>query len=199
MAEINGNEITVIGNVVDEVPRLNFVQPSGSPVANFRVASTTRTLDRQSNTWKDGDTLFYGVATWRKEAENVVHSLSKGMTVMVKGRLKVRTYTTEAGESRFALELEDAHAYIVLANQTAKVEKSYNSPGQQNQGQGQPAQGQPAQGQQSHAQQAPAAQQQAAQASMPAQHQQPGTPAPPPVSGATAPAAPAYSGTSHGF
>ncbi|MFD9152351.1 single-stranded DNA-binding protein, partial [Streptomyces diastaticus] len=73
--------ITLVGNVVAD-PELRFT-PSGAPVANFRVASTPRTFDRQTNEWKDGDTLFLSVSVWRQQAENVAESIKRGDRVIV--------------------------------------------------------------------------------------------------------------------
>ena len=90
--------ITVVGNLVDD-PELRFT-PSGAAVANFRIASTPRTLDKQTNEWKDGDALFLSCSVWRQAAENVAESLQKGMRVVVQGRLKQRQYETREGEKR---------------------------------------------------------------------------------------------------
>ncbi|WP_240793552.1 MULTISPECIES: single-stranded DNA-binding protein [unclassified Arthrobacter] len=96
--------ITVIGNLTSD-PELRFT-PSGSAVANFTMASTPRTFDRQSNEWKDGETLFLRASAWREAAENVAESLTKGMRVIVSGRLKSRSYETKEGEKRTVIELE---------------------------------------------------------------------------------------------
>ncbi|MDJ0318571.1 single-stranded DNA-binding protein [Arthrobacter antibioticus] len=96
--------ITVIGNLTAD-PELRFT-PSGSAVANFTIASTPRTFDRQSNEWKDGETLFLRASIWREAAENVAESLTKGTRVIVSGRLKSRTYDTKEGEKRTVMELE---------------------------------------------------------------------------------------------
>ncbi|QJD53367.1 ssDNA-binding protein [Arthrobacter phage StevieBAY] len=96
--------ITVIGNLTND-PELRFT-PSGSAVANFTIASTPRTFDRQSNEWKDGETLFLRASVWRETAENVAETLQKGMQVIVSGRLKSRSYETKEGEKRTVIELE---------------------------------------------------------------------------------------------
>ena len=96
--------ITVIGNLTND-PELRF-SPSGAAVANFTFASTPRTFDRQSNEWKDGETLFLRAAVWRETAENVAESLQKGMEVIAVGRLKSRSYETKEGEKRTVIELE---------------------------------------------------------------------------------------------
>ncbi len=96
--------ITVVGNLTGD-PELRFT-PSGAAVANFTVASTPRTFDRQSNEWKDGDTLFMRCSIWREAAENVAESLTKGMRVIVQGRLVQRSYETREGEKRTVVELQ---------------------------------------------------------------------------------------------
>ena len=96
--------ITVVGNLVDD-PELRFT-PSGAAVANFRIASTPRIIDRQTNEWKDGEGLFLSCAVWRQAAENVAESLQKGMRVVVQGRLKQRSYETREGEKRTVFELD---------------------------------------------------------------------------------------------
>jgi single-strand DNA-binding protein len=96
--------ITVIGNLTAD-PELRFT-PGGHAVANFTVASTPRQFNRQTNEWDDGETLFLRAALWRDPAENVAESLTKGMRVIVTGRLKSRTYETKEGEKRTVIELE---------------------------------------------------------------------------------------------
>jgi single-strand DNA-binding protein len=119
--------ITVIGNLVDD-PELRFT-PSGAPVANFRIASTPRTFDRQSNEWKDGDTLFLSCAVWRQAAENVAESLQRGMRVIVQGRLKSRQYETREGEKRTVFEIDVEEVGPSLRSATAKVAKTTRSGG----------------------------------------------------------------------
>ena len=114
--------ITVVGNLVDD-PELRFT-PSGAPVANFRIASTPRTFDRQSNEWKDGDTLFLSCAVWRQAAENVAESLQRGMRVIVQGRLKSRQYETREGEKRTVFEIDVEEVGPSLRSASAKVTKT---------------------------------------------------------------------------
>ena len=85
--------ITMIGNLVND-PELRFT-PSGAAVAKFTVASTPRYLDKNTNEWKDGDSLFLQCNIWRQAAENVAESLTRGMRVIVSGRLKQRSYETK--------------------------------------------------------------------------------------------------------
>jgi single-strand DNA-binding protein len=94
--------ITVVGNVVDD-PELRFT-PSGKAVCNFRLASTPRTKD--GDQWKDGTTTWLGCSVWDKPAENVAESLTKGVRVIVQGRLSTREYETREGEKRSSLELQ---------------------------------------------------------------------------------------------
>lgn len=115
-------QITVIGNLTAD-PELRFT-PSGAPVANFTVASTPRTFDRQSNEWKDGEALFLRCSIWRDAAENVVESLTKGAHVIVQGNLKQRSYETREGEKRTVVELEVIEIGPSLRRATAKVTKS---------------------------------------------------------------------------
>jgi single-strand DNA-binding protein len=105
--------ITVVGNLVDD-PELRFT-PSGAAVANFRIASTPRTFDKQSNEWKDGDALFLSCSVWRQAAENVAESLQRGMRVVVQGRLKSRQYETREGEKRTVY----ATAKVTRANRSS--------------------------------------------------------------------------------
>lgn len=126
--------ITVVGNLVDD-PDLRFT-PSGAAVANFRIASTPRTFDRQTNEWKDGETLWLGCAVWRQAAENVAESLQKGMRVIVQGRLKSRSYETREGEKRTVFEIDVDEVGPSLKSATAKVTKASRSGGFDNSGAG---------------------------------------------------------------
>jgi single-strand DNA-binding protein len=114
--------ITVVGNLTAD-PELRFT-PSGAPVANFTVASTPRTFDRQSGEWKDGDAMFLNCAVWRQAAENVAESLSKGMRVIVQGRLRSRSYETREGEKRTVFEVEVEEIGPSLRYATAKVTRT---------------------------------------------------------------------------
>lgn len=113
--------ITVIGNLTDD-PELRFT-PSGAAVANFTVASTPRTLNRQTQQWEDGETLFLRCSIWRQAAENVAESLTRGTRVIVQGRLKARSYETREGEKRTVTELEVDEVGPSLTWATAKVNR----------------------------------------------------------------------------
>ncbi|MGW1025571.1 single-stranded DNA-binding protein [Streptomyces sp. NPDC002577] len=124
--------ITVIGNLVDD-PELRFT-PSGAAVAKFRVASTPRTFDRQTNEWKDGESLFLTCSVWRQAAENVAESLQRGMRVIVQGRLKQRSYEDREGVKRTVYELDVDEVGASLRSATAKVTKASGRGGQGGQG-----------------------------------------------------------------
>jgi single-strand DNA-binding protein len=113
--------ITVVGNLTAD-PELRFT-PSGAAVANFTVAATPRTFDRQSGEWKDGDALFMRCNVWRQAAENVAETLTRGMRVMVSGRLRQRSFETREGEKRTVVELEVDEVGPSLRYATAKVNK----------------------------------------------------------------------------
>ena len=119
--------ITIIGNLTAD-PELRFT-PSGAAVANFTVASTPRQFDRQSNEWKDGETLFMRCSVWRDAAENVAESCQRGMRVIVSGRLKSRSYETKEGEKRTVVEMDVDEIGPSLRSATAKVNKTQRGGG----------------------------------------------------------------------
>src|ERR1044072_5388180 len=124
--------ITGGGNLVDD-PELRFT-PSGAAVAKFRVASTPRTFDRQTNEWKDGESLFLTCSVWRQAAENVAESLQRGMRVIVQGRLKQRSYEDREGVKRTVYELDVEEVGASLRSATAKVTKTAGGAGRGGQG-----------------------------------------------------------------
>jgi len=119
--------ITIIGNLVND-PELRYT-PTGQAVATFRVASTPRFMDRTTNEWKDGESLFLSCNVWRQAAENVAESLQRGMRVIVSGRLKQRSYETREGEKRTVYEIEVDEVGPSLRNASAKVSRSSRSGG----------------------------------------------------------------------
>jgi single-strand DNA-binding protein len=131
--------ITVVGNLTGD-PELRFT-PSGAAVANFTVASTPRTFDKQTNEWKDGEALFLNCSVWRQAAENVAESLVKGSRVIVSGRLKARSYETREGEKRTVFEIDVDEVGPSLKYATAKVNKTSRSGGGQGGAYGQQAGG----------------------------------------------------------
>ncbi|MDO5618960.1 single-stranded DNA-binding protein [Kocuria sp.] len=114
--------ITVIGNLTAD-PELRFT-PSGAAVANFTIASTPRQFDRQSNEWKDGETLFLRCSVWREAAENVAESLTKGTRVICQGRLRSRSFDTKEGERRTVMELEVEEVGPSLRFASAKINRN---------------------------------------------------------------------------
>ncbi|WP_035796363.1 single-stranded DNA-binding protein [Kitasatospora mediocidica] len=120
--------ITLCGNLVDDV-ELRFT-PAGVPVAKFRIASTPRTFDKQSNEWKDGESLFLTCNVWRQPAENCAETLQKGMRVIVQGRLNQRSYDTKEGEKRTVYEIEVEEVGPSLRGATAKVTRANRQQGQ---------------------------------------------------------------------
>ena len=133
--------ITVVGNAVAD-PELRFT-PNGAAVANFTVASTPRTFDRQANQWVDGEALFLRCSVWKEAAENVAESLTKGMRVIVQGRLKARSYDDRDGNKRTSWELDVDEVGPALRFATAKVTRAQRGGGggQQGGGFGGPQQG----------------------------------------------------------
>lgn len=119
--------ITVVGNLTGD-PELRFT-PSGAAVANFTIASTPRAFDRQTNEWKDGDTLFLRCSAWREMAENVAESLTKGTRVIAQGRLVQRSYETREGEKRTVVELQVDEVGPSMRYASAKVTRAQRSGG----------------------------------------------------------------------
>jgi single-strand DNA-binding protein len=113
--------ITIVGNLVDD-PELRFT-PAGVAVAKFRVASTPRTFDKQTNEWKDGESLFLTCSVWRQAAEHVAESLTRGTRVIVQGRLKQRSYEKD-GAKHTVYELDVEEVGASLKNATAKVTRA---------------------------------------------------------------------------
>lgn len=127
--------ITIVGNLVDD-PELRFT-PSGAAVAKFRVASTPRIFDKQTNEWKDGEGLFLTCSVWRQAAENAAETLARGMRVIVQGRLKQRSYEDREQVKRTVYEIDVEEVGPSLLRASAKVTK--NAPGGGQQGSAQSA------------------------------------------------------------
>ena len=121
--------ITVVGNLTAD-PEMRYTG-SGVPFASFTIASTPRTFDRQTNEWKDGEALFLRATVWREFAEHVSNSLTKGMRVIVQGRLKQRSYEDREGNKRSSYELDVDEVGPSLRYATAKVNKTQRSGGGQ--------------------------------------------------------------------
>ena len=119
---MNEPTLTVVGNLVAD-PELRFT-PNGAAVANFTVASTPRSFDKQANEWKDGETLFLRCSVWREAAENAAESLTRGARVIVTGRLVSRSWETKEGEKRTVMEMQVEEVGPSLRYATAKVAKT---------------------------------------------------------------------------
>lgn len=124
MGMANENQVVVVGNLTDD-PELRYT-PNGAAVANFRVAVNKRFRD-QSGEWKDGETSYFRVSTWRSMAENAAESLTRGTRVVVAGRLRSRSWETPEGETRSTVEIEADEVAPSLRWATAKVEKTSRS------------------------------------------------------------------------
>lgn len=121
--------ITVVGNLTAD-PELRYTQ-NGLPVANFTIASTPRTFDKQANEWKDGDALFLRASVWREFAEHVAGSLTKGMRVIAQGRLTQKSYQDKDGNNRTSIELEVDEIGPSLRYATAQVTRAASGGGRQ--------------------------------------------------------------------
>ncbi|MGP9725428.1 single-stranded DNA-binding protein [Corynebacterium sp. AOP40-9SA-29] len=126
--------ITLVGNLVAD-PELRYT-PAGNAVCNFRVASTPRRYDSQSNQWVDGEALFLQCNVWRAAAENVANSLTKGERVIVTGRLRQRSFETREGEKRTVFEVEADEVGPSLKYATCLTEKNPRNNNYAGQGQG---------------------------------------------------------------
>ena len=123
---MNDTVVTIVGNLTAD-PELRFT-PSGAAVANFTIASTPRTFDKQANEWKDGETLFMRCSVWRDAAENVAESLQRGTAVIATGRLKSRSWEKD-GEKRTVVELDVDEIGPSLRRASAKVTKTERGKG----------------------------------------------------------------------
>lgn len=119
--------ITIVGNLTAD-PELRFT-PGGDAVANFTVASTPRTFDKQSGEWVDGAPLFLRCSLWRQPAEHVAESLSRGTRVIVTGRLKQRSFETRDGDKRTVVECDVDEIGPSLRFATATVTRTTRSSG----------------------------------------------------------------------
>ena len=120
-------QITVVGNLTSD-PEMRFI-PSGAAVANFTVASTPRSYNRETQQWEDGEALFLRCTVWRQLAENVAESLSKGMRVIVQGNLRQRSYQTKEGEKRTSYELDVQEVGPSLTFAKAHVQRNDRAQG----------------------------------------------------------------------
>ena len=112
--------ITVVGSLVAD-PELRFTFGRRRRFLPDRVHP--RSFDKNTNEWKDGESLFLTCSVWRQYAENVAESLTKGTRVIVTGRLKQRSYETREGEKRTVFEIDVDDVGPALKNATAKVNR----------------------------------------------------------------------------
>lgn len=96
--------MTIVGNLTAD-PELKFT-PNGFAVVELTIAATPRTFDRNTNEWKDGETLFLRASAWRDFAQNIATSLTKGTRVVATGKLRQRNFETKEGERRSVIELD---------------------------------------------------------------------------------------------
>lgn len=114
--------ITIVGNLTSD-PELKYIS-SGRAVANFTVASTPRTLNRQTNEWEDGEAMFVRCAVWAQYAEHVAETLTKGMRVIVTGKLQVRSYQRQDGSQGTSIEIQVEEVGPSLRYATATVNRT---------------------------------------------------------------------------
>lgn len=117
----NDTVVTICGNAVEDA-ELRYT-PGGAAVAAFRIASTPRTFNRQTNAWEDGQPLFLRVNAWRDMAENIAATVTRGMALVVQGRLKMREYEKD-GQKRQSFEIEADDVAVSLRRATAVVTKA---------------------------------------------------------------------------
>jgi single-strand DNA-binding protein len=118
---VNDSIVTISGNLVDD-PQLR-VTPRGVPVADFRIASTSRHYDQTAGEWRDGDTVYITCTVWRQAAENVAESLTKSSRVLVTGRLIQRDYQSASGEKRTVVEIDADDVGASLRTATVQIRK----------------------------------------------------------------------------
>ncbi|MGW1617106.1 single-stranded DNA-binding protein [Streptomyces sp. NPDC002285] len=126
--------VTVVGNLTAD-PELRHTA-SGMAVAGFTVASTPRVFDRDRNEFVDGEPLFLRCSLWRQAGENAAQSLTRGMRIIVTGKLRQRTFDDREGQRRTTMEIDAEDVAVSLTYATAKVTKTYR--------QGMPSQSGPA-------------------------------------------------------
>ena len=127
---MNDTQITLIGNATSV--ELRFT-PGGRAACNFRLASTPRRFDKNSNQWVDGETLWLNCTVWGEQGENLVETVgdAKSLRVIVNGRLRQRSYETREGEKRTVYEVEVDEVGPSLKYATARVTRTQRDGGQQ--------------------------------------------------------------------
>lgn len=115
------NQMTITGTLVDD-PELKYT-PNGAAVANMRLAWNRKQKNDTTGQWEDVETGFFSVTAWRSLAENAAESLTRGMRVIVVGRLQQRSWETPEGDKRSVVEIVADEIGPSLRWATAKVEK----------------------------------------------------------------------------
>ena len=114
------NSTTITGNLTRE-PEIRYTR-DGQATTQFGVAVNRRWLDRSTQEWQES-TSFFDVVCWRDLAENAALTLTKGMRVVVTGRLEQRSWDTEDGEHRTKVEITAEEVGPSLRFATAEVHK----------------------------------------------------------------------------
>jgi single-strand DNA-binding protein len=105
------------------------VPTNGAAVVSFTVAVNSRSYDRQTGQWTDGDTSFVRCTAWRQLAENVAESLQKGDRVVVAGRFAEDHWTdAKTGENRSAWKLTADAVGVELSFATATPKRARRAP-----------------------------------------------------------------------
>ena len=114
--------LTIVGNLTAD-PEVRTTGNNMS-VANFTIASTPRSFNKNSKQWEDGQPLFMRCTAWRDLADNISHSLAKGMRVIAMGRLSQRSYQAKDGQNRTVVELTVDSVGPDLSHATAQVTRN---------------------------------------------------------------------------
>lgn len=118
---MNETDLTVVGNIVNSPQRSRL--PSGDSVTNFRMASTSRRFDRETQAWTDHRTFFVDVECWGELGGNVSHTLSKGDPVVVRGEIYTHEWESEQGK-RSRPQIRAAHVGPDLTRGVADFRRS---------------------------------------------------------------------------
>jgi single-strand DNA-binding protein len=113
------NTVTLVGNLTRD-PELRFTT-GGRAVAQFGLAVNRRY--QQNGEWQD-QTSYFNVVAWGTLGENVAASITKGMRVVVSGRLEQREYQTREGDKRTAIEINADEVGPSLRWATASIERT---------------------------------------------------------------------------
>jgi single-strand DNA-binding protein len=112
---------TIVGNLTRD-PEIRYTR-EGQATATLGVAVNRRWQNRVTEEWEES-TSFFDVVTWRDLAENVALSLTKGMRVVVTGRIEQRSWETDDGEHRSKVEIVADEIGPSLRFATADVQRT---------------------------------------------------------------------------